>query len=198
MVSTIKVNSCLLLFSYLVFFFLSMSSPQLTILASCIGLSFLSVSSCSISLTIWRKRDKTFFSSSLTLKQSKLCSLTRSYFGWFLIFVGKAGTDRSEARVGVFTKPLTVIFKVGFTLWLKLLKAGDFLKAQNICFCSLKCTSLEQGILQGEEVSLYHWPPVWLVWKQLYDNWQFLFLLAKQTNQNQSNRRSMVQWYFPL
>jgi len=28
----------------------------------------------------------------------------------------------------------------------------------------------QQGILKGE-VSLYHWPPVWLVWNQLYDNW---------------------------
>ncbi len=48
------------------------------------------------------------------------------------------------------------------------------------------------------EVSLYHWPPVWLVWNQLYDYWQFLFLFAKQTNPNQSNRRSTVQWYFHL
>ena len=31
-----------------------------------------------------------------------------------------------------------------------------------------------------------------------YENWNFLFLFAKQTNSNQSNRRSMVQWYFPL
>ncbi len=54
-----------------------------------------------------------------------------------------------------------------------------------------------QGILKGE-VSLYRWPPVWLVWNQLYDNWQFLFLFATQTNQNQSNRGSTVQWYFPL
>jgi hypothetical protein len=54
---------------------------------------------------------------------------------------------------------------------------------------------LHQGILKGE-VSLYCWPPVWLVWNQLYDYWQFLFLFAKQTNPNQSNRRSMVQWYF--
>ncbi len=54
-----------------------------------------------------------------------------------------------------------------------------------------------QGILKGE-VSLYHWPPVWRVWNQLYDNWQFLFLFAKQTNPTQSNRRSTVQWYFPL
>ncbi len=53
-----------------------------------------------------------------------------------------------------------------------------------------------QGILKGE-VSLYSWPPVWLVWNQPYDNWQFLFLFAKQTNPNQSNRRSMVQWYSP-
>ncbi len=54
-----------------------------------------------------------------------------------------------------------------------------------------------QGILK-EEVSLYHWPPVWLVWNQLYEYWQFLFLFAKLTNPNQSNRRSMVQWYFPF
>ncbi len=47
------------------------------------------------------------------------------------------------------------------------------------------------------KVSLYHWPPVWLVRNQLYDNRQFLFLFAKQTNPNQSNRRSRVQWYFP-
>ncbi len=54
-----------------------------------------------------------------------------------------------------------------------------------------------QGILKGE-VSLYHWPPVWLVWNQLYDNWYFLFLFAKHTNPNQSNRRSTVQLYFPF
>ncbi len=28
---------------------------------------------------------------------------------------------------------------------------------------------LKAGILKGE-VSLYHWPPDWLVWNQLYDN----------------------------
>jgi len=56
---------------------------------------------------------------------------------------------------------------------------------------------LKLGILKGE-ISLYCWPPVWLVWNQLYDRWHFLFLFAKQTNPNQSNRRSMVQWYFPL
>ncbi len=54
-----------------------------------------------------------------------------------------------------------------------------------------------QGILKGK-VSLYCWPPVWLVWNQLYDLWQFLFLFAKQANPNLSNRRPMVQWYFPL
>ncbi len=30
------------------------------------------------------------------------------------------------------------------------------------------------------EVSLYRWPPVWLVWDQLYDNWQFLFYLQNR------------------
>ncbi len=56
---------------------------------------------------------------------------------------------------------------------------------------------LDQGILKGE-VSLYYWPPAWLVWNQLYDSRQFLLLFAKQTNPNQSNRRSTVQCYFPL
>ena len=41
---------------------------------------------------------------------------------------------------------------------------------------------LVQGILKGE-VSLYHWPPVWLVWNQLYDNWQFLQKRLIQTSQ---------------
>jgi hypothetical protein len=54
-----------------------------------------------------------------------------------------------------------------------------------------------KGILKGE-VSQHRWPPVWLVWNQLFDNGQFLFLCAVQTNPNQSNRRSKVQWYFPL
>ncbi len=64
-------------------------------------------------------------------------------------------------------------------------------------FTNFFVTTLSQGILKGE-VSLYCWPPVWLVWNQMYDNLQFLFLFAKQTNSNRSNRRSMVQRYFPL
>jgi hypothetical protein len=35
------------------------------------------------------------------------------------------------------------------------------------------------GNTEGE-VSLYCWPPVWLVWNQLYDNWQFLFYLQNR------------------
>ncbi len=54
-----------------------------------------------------------------------------------------------------------------------------------------------QGILNGE-VSLYCWPPVWLGWNQLYEYCQFLFLFIKQAYPKQSNRRSTVQWYFPL
>jgi hypothetical protein len=53
---------------------------------------------------------------------------------------------------------------------------------------------INQGILKGE-VSLYHWTPDWLVWNQPYDNWQFLFLFAKQTNPYQSNRRYIVTKY---
>jgi hypothetical protein len=62
----------------------------------------------------------------------------------------------------------------------------------SMCVCVFN-----QGIPK-DEVLLYHWPPVWLVRNQLYDNCQFLFLLEKQANPNQSNRRSTVPWYFPL
>jgi hypothetical protein len=71
-----------------------------------------------------------------------------------------------------------------------------FLFTSGVTNLSLNKNWSNQGILKGE-VSHYCWPPVWLVWNQLYDNWQFLFLFAKQTNPNQSNRRSMVQWYLP-
>jgi hypothetical protein len=47
--------------------------------------------------------------------------------------------------------------------------------------CNLAPLGLDQGILKGE-VSLYCWPPVWLVWNQLYEDWQFLFLFVKQIN----------------
>jgi hypothetical protein len=38
----------------------------------------------------------------------------------------------------------------------------------------------------------------WLVWNQLYDNWQLWFLFSKQANPKQLNRRSTVRWYFPF
>jgi hypothetical protein len=50
----------------------------------------------------------------------------------------------------------------------------------------------KQGILKGEVSCtidlLFDWFGI-----SCYDNWQFLFLFAKQANPNQSNRRSMVQ-----
>ena len=36
---------------------------------------------------------------------------------------------------------------------------------------------------------MYHWPPVWLVWNQLYDNLQFLLNSLIQTSQTGG------QWY---
>jgi len=71
----------------------------------------------------------------------------------------------------------------------------NLLAAKLITTWMTKKRNFEQEILKGE-VSPYYWPPVWLVWNQLFENWNFLFLFAKQTNSNQSNRRSMVQWYF--
>jgi hypothetical protein len=71
--------------------------------------------------------------------------------------------------------------------------------SRDTLYCVIPCVNITfcQGILKGE-VSLYCWPPVWLFWNQLYDYRQFLFLFVKQTDPNQSNRRSMVQWYFPF
>ncbi len=82
---------------------------------------------------------------------------------------------------------------------LKILILPVYNRKDNIWHKFIKCKFCwpDQGILKGE-VSLYHWPPVWLVWNQLYDSRQFLFLFAKQTNPNLSNRSSMVQWYPPL
>jgi hypothetical protein len=50
-------------------------------------------------------------------------------------------------------------------------------------FVSGKFSQLRPGNTKGE-VSLYCWPPVWLVWNWLYDYWKCLFLFAKQTNPN--------------
>ncbi len=55
----------------------------------------------------------------------------------------------------------------------------------------------DQGILKGE-VSLYGWPPVWLVWNQLYDIWQFLFSFAKQANPNRSPPLAFPAMILPL
>ena len=38
-----------------------------------------------------------------------------------------------------------------------------------------KFHTIIQGILKGE-VSLYHWPPVWLVWNQLWQLTKFVFI----------------------
>jgi len=53
----------------------------------------------------------------------------------------------------------------------------------------------DQGILKGE-VSLFSRPPVWLVWNQLYDNWQFLFLFLKQTNPQSNRGKGKLTWPF--
>jgi hypothetical protein len=43
------------------------------------------------------------------------------------------------------------------------------------------------------EVSLYHWPPVWLVWNQLYDYWQVLFIYLQ--NRLIQTSQTGGQWY---
>ena len=55
----------------------------------------------------------------------------------------------------------------------------------------------EQEILKGE-VSLYCWPPVWLVWISLFCKLKQKLSVVLQLIPNQSNRRSTVEWYFLL
>ncbi len=51
---------------------------------------------------------------------------------------------------------------------------------------------------RGGEVSMYHWPPVWLVWNQLYDNWQFLFSFANRLIQTSQTGGQQYTNTFPL
>ncbi len=50
-----------------------------------------------------------------------------------------------------------------------------------------------QGILKGK-VSLYHWPPVWLVWNQLYDYWLTIFVCICK-NRLIKTSQTRGQWY---
>ncbi len=79
--------------------------------------------------------------------------------------------------------------------WHELEVPSDHAEARLYCTESRKHSS--KGTLKGE-VPLYCWPPFWLAWNQLYDNWQFSFIFAKQTNPNRPNRRVTVQRYFHL
>ncbi len=55
----------------------------------------------------------------------------------------------------------------------------------------LRLTKLVQGILKGE-VSLYHWPPVWLFWNQLFQC--AIFCVYLQNRVIQTSHRG-GQWY---
>ncbi len=110
------------------------------------------------------------------------------------------------------TAPISKLFSYSKPSWTKACRSNVFclkyveplrwfvfhrVKICSHCVQKGVTKTVKPGDTKGE-LSLYCWPPVWLVWNQLYDYWQFLFLFAKQTNPNQSNRRSTVQWYFPL
>ncbi len=56
---------------------------------------------------------------------------------------------------------------------------------------------LYQGILKGE-VSLYCWPPFLLFYIFIFSKKKKKLSVVVQQIPNQSNRRSTVQWYFPL
>ncbi len=60
-----------------------------------------------------------------------------------------------------------------------------------------KCGWARAGNTKGGSITIPLTSFFWLVWNQLYDYWQFLFLLAKQTNSNQSNRRSIIAARLP-
>ncbi len=100
-----------------------------------------------------------------------------------------------------FTKREKLISDVIYTKNILCLKTVKKIASRSSIFFQNSHLSLSlnqnQGIQKGE-VSLYHWSPLRLIWNQLYDNWQLLFLFEKQANPNRSNRRWTVQWYFPF
>jgi hypothetical protein len=153
--------------------------------------SFLSYSTCpSKWSTVWCQCHKTSF----------------CHRHWPII---RCGVCPSQTFSGATTLSITT-FSIA-TLSIKTLKTECHYAECHLCWvsvhwcygeiswsvCPCDTSPFTQGILKGD-VLLYHWSPVWLIWNQLYDNWQFLFLFAKQTNPNQSIKRSMVRWYFPL
>ncbi len=116
-----------------------------------------------------------------------------------VIRLGLVASSRAILQSGIMLIRVTSVIRLNVVLLS--VAAPVFRVYSSNCSCNwwkrLNIADLHQGILKGEG-SLYHWLPVWLLWNRLYDHWQFLFLFAKQTNRNQSNRRSMVQWYFPF
>ncbi len=75
-------------------------------------------------------------------------------------------------------------------------------QSTHICDDGSSYASRGQGILK-REVLLYHWPPVWLVWNQLYDNWKlFIYLQNKliQTSQTGGQgilKREVLLYHWP-
>jgi hypothetical protein len=154
-------------------------------------------SQCSV---LWggSKKDKIFTPSKYVQKEH----LRKALLALAKLLAMLSGKLPVTATVVVFTLALWEIQKHWIDCFIKLFKkmcciaSMEQVEKNDACM-QLNNIFLTQRILKGE-VSLYHWPPAWLVWNQLYAKWQFLFLFAKQTNPNQSNRSSMVQWYFPL
>jgi len=100
----------------------------------------------------------------------------------------------AEASIKKSTRSLTTsprhISSAGWEVWLE--------TTRNRKMISRKPPTFYHTLIPTLEWAEYHWLPVWLVWNQLYYRHFFLFLFAKQTDPNQLNRRSTVQYYFSL
>ncbi len=88
--------------------------------------------------------------------------------------VSDASANAAESLSADSPKPSLRIRSSSLTIHDKR-SAAEEIAQVNAAYPSFEC--LYQGILKGE-ITLYHWPPDWLVWNYLYDNWQFLFLFA--------------------
>ncbi len=97
---------------------------------------------------------------------------TLAYYDTAIITAGKKFyiTNRRSSKGLGLRLSLIQIFQRSLQ-WM----AEIFLESAKLLVPVLQNSKIEQGILKGE-VSLYHWPPVWLVLNQLYDNWRFLFI----------------------
>ncbi len=109
--------------------------------------------------------------------QKGMLSWGRTSQSWGKQILSSLGSTTSVAfainHFALGCNKLVRLSQFSIQVWLFLALPSNNRLRQKKC---LRVTN--QGKLKGD-VSLYCWPPVWLVWNQLYNNWLFLFFIYK-------------------